>query len=366
MTTTPEKAASDSSLNDPHRITFTYLSQEDLLKAGCLDFNMAIKAAEAAMLANRRGEVIFPDKIVQIFNQETQERINCLPATLTSEKVCGMKWVSVFPPNVSLYGLQNLTALFVLSEIEKGFPLAVLEGTLASNIRVGTMGAIAAKYLAPPSPEVIGFIGSGEQSKMHLLAMKAVRPGITRCRIGAKTVEEEEQFIEQMAPILPGMSFLGTKTDLEQAIRDADIIVTATSAQAPLLKADWMKPGSFYSHIGGWEDEYAVAQRCQKIVCDHWDTVKHRTQTLSRMYKEGLLRDKDIYADLDELVAGDKPGRDDMNECIYFNAVGLAYVDIGIAWAMYQRASERGFGQLLTLQDTTIFEHPQIAEWLKL
>ena len=71
--------------SDAHRIEFTYFSQEDLLQAGCLDFRLAIDAAEAAMLAHRRGEVIFPEKIVQIFNEDTQERINCLPATLKAE-----------------------------------------------------------------------------------------------------------------------------------------------------------------------------------------------------------------------------------------------------------------------------------------
>jgi ornithine cyclodeaminase/alanine dehydrogenase-like protein (mu-crystallin family) len=351
--------------DDGHRIGFTYFSQEDLLKAGCLDFQMAVGAAEAAMLAFRRGEVLFPDKIVQIFNEQTQERINCLPATLKQERVCGVKWVSVFPPNVERYGLQNLTALFVLSEIEKGFPLAVLEGTLASNMRVGAMGAVAAKHLAPPAPEVIGFIGSGEQAKMHLLAMKTVLPTLSQCRVSAKTVEEERQFIEQLAPILPEMDFVSAETRGEVAVKDADIIVTATSAQAPLLKAAWMKPGSFYSHVGGWEDEYAVAQQCEKIVCDHWETVKHRTETLSRMYKDGLLRDGDVYADLDELVAGEKPGRQKEDERAYFNAVGLAYVDIAIAWAMYQRATGCGAGQALTLQETTIFEHSQIAEWFR-
>ncbi|MHC4398421.1 MAG: ornithine cyclodeaminase family protein [Planctomycetota bacterium] len=350
---------------DAHRIDFKYFSQEDLLKAGCLDFRMAIDAAEAGMMAHRRGEVIFPDKIVQIFNQQTQERINCLPATLKLERVCGVKWVSVFPPNVDRFGLQNLTAVFVLSEIEKGFPVAVMEGTLASNMRVGAMGAIAAKHLAPPEPRAIGFIGSGEQAKMHLLAMKTVLPSLSECRVSAKTTEEEEQFIEQMAPILPEMKFVSAQMRGEVAIQEADVVVTATSAQAPLLKAAWMKPGSFYSHIGGWEDEYAVAQQCEKIVCDDWETVKHRTQTLSRMYKEGLLADDDVYGNLDELVAGEKPGREKADERAYFNAVGLAFVDVAIAWAMYQRAAERNVGQPLTLQETTIFEHAQIGEWFR-
>ena len=96
-------------MSDKAKIQFRYLSQEDLLQAGCLDFNLAIDAAEKALLAFRAGEVMFPEKIVQIFNEDTQERINCLPATLKTEKICGMKWVSVFPPNVERFGLQNLT-----------------------------------------------------------------------------------------------------------------------------------------------------------------------------------------------------------------------------------------------------------------
>ena len=350
---------------DHHRIAFKYFSQEDLLEAGCLDFNLAIEAAEASLVANRGGDVLFPEKIVQIFNQETQERINCLPATLTKEKVCGMKWVSVFPPNVERYGLQNLSALFVLSEIEKGFPIAVMEGTLASNIRVGAMGALAAKHFAPEKARVIGFIGSGEQAKMHLLAMKTVRPTLEECRVSAKTAEEEQDFIRQMAPILPEMKFVAAETNGQKAMDGADILVTATSAQAPLLKAAWMNPGTFYSHIGGWEDEYEVAENCAKIVCDDWETVKHRTQTLSRMYKDGRLKDADIYADIDAVVAGEKPGRENDEERVYFNAVGLSFVDVAIALAMYRRAQEADVGQQLTMQDTQIFEHARIAEYAR-
>ena len=104
-----------------NKIDCVFLSQEDLLKAGCFDIKMAITAAEEAMIAFRNKEILFPEKTVQIFNQETQERINCLPATLLKEKVCGAKWVSVFPPNPVKYGVQNLSAVILLSEIEKGF-----------------------------------------------------------------------------------------------------------------------------------------------------------------------------------------------------------------------------------------------------
>ncbi len=349
-----------------NRINLLYLSQEDLLHAGCLDMKMAMEAAEKSMLQFRKGEVDFPEKIVQIFNKETQERINCLPATLVPEKICGVKWVSVFPLNPQRYGVQNLTAVIVLSEINKGFPIALMDGTLCSNMRVGAMGGIAAKHLARENAETIGFIGAGEQAKMHLFAMKTVRPSLRECRVAAKFGHEEEKFVAEMQSLFQDMVFTKAGTAPKDAVEGADIVVTATSAQAPLLKAAWLKPGTFYSHIGGWEDEYAVAKQSDKIVCDDWETVKHRTQTLSRMYQEGELTDGDIYANLDALVAGDKQGRVSETERAYFNAVGLSYVDVSIAHAMYQRARETGRGQELTLQNAMIFERADLNEWIRI
>lgn len=351
---------------DSHGLGLTYLSQEDLLDAGCFDIGMAIEVAEKAMLAFEDHRIMFPEKIVQIFNQASQDRINCLPATLLDEKICGTKWVSVFPRNPKLYDAQNLSAIFILSEIEKGFPVAVMEGTLASNMRVAAMGGIAAKYLAREDSKSIGFIGAGEQAKMHLLAMKIVRPSLTECRVSAKTATEEAEFIDQLSPLLPDMTFIATNTVARESMEGADILVTATSAQAPLLKAEWMKPGAFYSHIGGWEDEYAVAQQCDKIVCDDWDTVTHRTQTLSRMYKEGLLSHNDIHADLHELVSGHKVGRESDDERTYFNAVGLSFVDIALADAMFKRAQSSSIGANLTLQETMVFEHKDILSKIRL
>jgi len=322
--------------------------------------------AEKTMLAFEDHRILFPEKIVQIFDPSSQDRINCLPATLLDDKICGVKWVSVFPRNPSMFDAQNLSAIFVLSEIEKGYPIAVMEGTLASNMRVAAMGGVAARYLSREDSEVIGFIGAGEQAKMHLISMKAVRPGLKECRVAAKTIDEEQQFIRELSPLFPDMAFVGANTHGRAAIQDADILVTATSVQAPLLKADWMKPGAFYSHIGGWEDEYEVAQQCDKIVCDDWETVTHRTQTLSRMYAEGLLSGADIHADLHELVSGKKAGRESDDERIYFNAVGLAYIDVAIGLAMYQRAINAGSGQELDLQQCMIFEHDDIMQHVKL
>jgi len=349
-----------------HEVDFNYFSQEHLLNAGCFDMRLIVEVVEQTLLAFEQGSIMFPEKIVQIFDQRTQERINCLPATMLDEKICGMKWVSVFPENPRKYDMQNLSAIFVLSEIKHGFPVAVMDGTLASNMRVGAVGAVAAKHLAKKDAETIGFIGAGEQAKMHLLAMKVVRPALKVCRVSALSSAEEQAFIDQLAPIVPDMEFIAANGNAKEAMEGADILVTATSAQAPLLKAEWVKPGAFYSHVGGWEDEYAVVSQSDKIVCDDWQTVTHRTQTLSRMYKEGLLGDHDLHADLHELVSGDKPGRESDEERIYFNAVGLSYLDVAIALTMYKRAKAAGEGQSLELQHEMIFEHSDIANKVRL
>lgn len=337
-------------------IKYLTLSQEDLIDAGAFDLKLAIEALETGLFKFQEDRILFPDKIVQIFNDETQERINCLPATLLDKKICGVKWVSVFPPNPRKYGTQNLSAIIVLSEIEKGYPVCVMDGTLCSNIRVAAMGATAAKKLSREDSEVIGFIGAGEQAKMHLLGMKSVRPGLKVCKVAAAADWEEENFIRDLQPLLPDMEFVACKTKLQDAIEGSDIIVTATSAQAPLLKAAWIKKGAFYSHIGGWEDEYEVVKMADKIVCDDWETVKHRTQTLSRCYKDGVITDADIYSNIIDILSGKKAGRESDDEFIYFDAVGLAYVDVSIANAMYEKALNAGKGNWTYLQEKMIFE----------
>lgn len=337
-------------------IKYLTLSQEDLIDAGAFDFCLAIEALKKSLFLFKDERILFPDKIVQIFKEETQERINCLPATLLDDKICGVKWVSIFPPNPRRFGVQNLSAIIVLSEIEKGFPVCVMDGTLCSNIRVAAMGATAAEVLARKDAETIGFIGAGEQAKMHLLGMKAVRPSLKVCKVAAVSEAEEEAFIRDLSKLLPDMTFVSCKTVLKDAVTDSDIIVTATSAQAPLLKAEWIKKGAFYSHIGGWEDEYEVVKMADKIVCDDWETVKHRTQTVSRCYKDSIITDADIHGNLIDILSGEKPGRENDDEFIYFDAVGLSYVDVSIAYAMYTRAKEANVGSWSYLQEKMIFE----------
>lgn len=304
-------------------------------------------------------DIIMPDKISQIFDEASQNRINCMPATLIDEKICGMKWVSVFPSNAPK-GVQNVTGIMLLSELETGFPIAVIDGTLSTKMRTAAVGCTAAKYLAPSKVETIGIIGAGEEARMHFTLLKHMFSTIKECRVSSLNTEIEQGFIDKFKDIVPDVKFVTCNNDSHLCASGADIIVTAISGQSPVLKAADITKGGLYIHVGGWEDEYGVAQKANKIVCDEWEVVKHRSQTLCRMYKAGLLKDEDIHANLSELIAGTKVGRENDDEFIYFNSVGLSYIDINFANYIYEEAKKSGLGQNVVMAENNVVDYESL------
>ena len=333
------------------------ISEKDLIDAGCFNIPRIIQVCEEVLMQYVEKQLVFPEKVSTIFDVETQNRINCLPAAILPESVYGMKWVSVFPQNPHTNNKPNVSAVILLSELETGYPVAFLEGGMITNLRTASLGAIAAKYLARKDAEIIGMIGAGDQSKSHFLALKSVLPSLKVCKIASRTLKSEMNFIEQMKKFTPDVEFIPCHANYETAARDSDVIVTAISGQEKILQADWIKKGAFYVHVGGLEDDFAVPKKASKIVCDDWNTVKHRTQTISQMYQQGLLKDSDIYANIYELVSGQKKGRENDEEFTYFNSVGLAFIDIKVANWMFKKAVEANLGQMVTMKDESIFEY---------
>ena len=313
----------------------TALISQDQVKNVFFNPEVAIQLVEQAFRSYAEGNIILPTKISQIFDEKIQNRINCMPATLMDKKICGVKWVSVFPENPKS-GIKNVSGLIILSEIDHGLPVAVMNGTEITHIRTAAVGSVALKYLARDNSETIGFIGAGREARVHLdLAVYSCH-NLKKCFVSSRSESTVLEFIKEEKEKHPKIDFINCGNDFEKAIRPADIVITATSTQADLLKAAWIKSGATYIHVGGWEDEFAVAALADKIVCDDWECVKHRGQTLCRMYKAGELKDSDIYADLKEIIVGNKLGRENDTEFVYFNSVGLAFVDIFFANYVYE------------------------------
>lgn len=319
------------------------ISAEDQKRIFSENLSDAVGVVETALKKKMAGEVFLPDKISTVFDEATQNRINCMPGALLNDKLYGVKWVAVFPENPK-EGYRNVTGTMILSELEHGHTLSVMDAGYLTEIRTAAVGATAAKYLSRMNSETIGFIGAGQQARRHLDLVKCVRPALRKCYVSSRTDATVKAFIEEERALHPDMEFVNCGSDYEAATSDSDIIVTAISGQEDVLKARWIKKGAFYIHVAGWEDEYAVPKRATKIVCDDWECIKHRTQTISRMYKEGLLRDDEIFGNLDEIVAGIKPGRENDDEFIYFCSVGLAFIDVSFAKYSYEKARKLGLG----------------------
>lgn len=331
-------------------------SQEDLIKAGCLNIKEAIDVTEDAFIRYSQNDIIFPSKVSVVFDQATQNRINCLPAGIIDDNVYGMKWISVFPQNPHRYGKANVSALILLSELTTGYPVALLDGCMVTDLRTAAVGALAARFLARDNSESIGIIGAGEIGKAHLLAMKCVLQSLKVCRVASRSDAGIEKFIKQMKRFCPDVLFINCHSNYQMTSENSDVIVTAISGQEKLLQADWIKDGTFYCHAAGLEDDFEVPLKASKIVCDEWEIVKHRTQTISQMYKQGLITDKNIYADLVELITHKKPGRENESEFIYFNSVGLSFIDVMVANWMYKKALGKGFGQLISMKERSMFD----------
>ena len=290
---------------------------------------LALDLVEKAFISWEEEKIVSPAKISQIFDEKTLSRINCMSATLLEEQVCGMKWVSIFPENYKKE-LLNITALIILSTLETGYPLAVMDGSYITALRTAALGSVAVKYLAKKESDTIGFIGSGLQAKNHFRMISLVRE-LKSCYVASRRSYSEQKFIEELQNEYPKVKFIACNSDYKKASENADIIVTATSGQQPLLKAEYVKEGATYIHVGLYEDEYKVVQKADKIICDSWEAIKHSQQTISRMYHENLLSDDDIYADFGQIVTKEKSGRDNDKQIIYFATIGLAFLDVVFA-----------------------------------
>jgi ornithine cyclodeaminase len=336
----------------PKPVEFLYLSQEDVRAAGGLDMKMTLQAVERAFKLLNEGHVRIPHKIVLELPPGERERgrMNGLAAYIGGGwEVAGIKWIPSFPKNPYERDLPRANALIILNDTQTGMPLAVMDGTIISAMRTGATGGLGAKYLARKDSEIVGMIGLGVQARTQAMALKEVLPNLKEIRGYRRSKEKAVKDAREIEE-LTGIRTVAVDT-ARDAVVGADVVVTATMADEPIVKNAWMKEGSLFIHIGSYvEQEYDVVLNSDKIVVDDWEVVKHRkTPVLARMYDEGLIKDEDIYANLDEIVAGKKPGRENDEERIFYAPIGMAHEDMAVASMVYERAKKEGIGQVLRL-----------------
>ncbi len=319
---------------------FLYLSRADVESVG-LDMPSVIRLLEGAFKEKGLGRVEMPPK--PGIHTQPDAFIHAMPAYIPASGSAGIKWVSGYPENFKR-GLPYITGLLILNDPETGIPYAVMDCTWITAFRTGAASALSAKYLARPNSEVLGILACGVQGRTNLEALASV---FSIKRVYAYDMRKDVQraYVEEMGAKL-GLEIMAAK-EPRQAVAESDLVVTA----GPILhhphatiQKDWLQPGAFASAVDF--DSYwsgaALAQFDKISTDDHGQFQYYRTV--------GYFQETpDPYADLGEIVAGLKPGRERERERTMAINLGLALDDMAVAPEIFRLATERGIGTWLPL-----------------
>jgi thiomorpholine-carboxylate dehydrogenase len=286
-----------------------------------LQMKELIPAMEKALVDFSAGKVTQPVRSV-IAVDPPGGFYGMMPA-LTPEGL-GQKIVTFYPPNAIL-GLPTHMAMIFLTDPNTGAPLAVMDGRLITEMRTAAVSAAATKLLAAPDVKVLAILGSGVQARSHSEALRLVR-NFQEIRVwGPSKAHAEECAMEIGARV----------TSAEDAVQGADVVVTATSSQTPVLRGAWLKPGSHVNAVGACRHDW------RELDDEAMKNVVFVDSREAAMKESGdvILSGAKIYAELGEALAGKVPSR--VNETTIFKSLGLAVEDISSALLVYRRAREK-------------------------
>ncbi len=277
---------------------------------------------EQALLALSSGRVAQP--VRQMLDVPGREgHFAAMPAA--GDVGMGAKILSFYPGNAAR-GLPTHLALILLFRPETGEPLALMDGRLITEMRTAAVSAVATRLLSAPDAEVLAILGSGVQARSHVEALRLVRR-FREIRIWSRTPAHAERFAREVD---------GQAMSAERAVRDADVIVTATSSMTPVLRGAWLKPGAHVNAVG-WRGPQG--RELDDEAMRHVVVVDSREAVL-RESGDVLLSGAPIAAELGELLAG--TAHVDARATTVFESVGLAVEDIAGASLVWERLSASG------------------------
>jgi ornithine cyclodeaminase len=238
----------------------------------------------------------------------------------------GAKMVTVFPDNMDK-GLPTVQGLYILMNGQTGEPKAILDGQSLTVIRTAATSALAARYLAKKNCKSMLMVGTG-----------SLAPHMIRAHVQAKKLEEimiwgrNSEKAKDLAKTLcdEGLNVMAVD-NLEAATGKADIITTATLSTIPLIKGDWVRPGTHIDLVGAYtpkmrESDDALIKKA-KVFVDTFDGALAEGGDITQPLKDGIISRADILADLYDLAQGKHAGRSNDDEITVFKSVGCAIED---------------------------------------
>ncbi len=246
----------------------------------------------------------------------------------------GLKEVCVFPSN-PWRGLDTHLGAVLLHSGETGELLAVINASAITAIRTAAVSAVATKLLARENASRLAVIGSGVQARSHIKAIPLVRE-IREIRVFSRNRAQAESLGVQLSE------------SVEEAVRDADIIVTATSSKEPVLRSKWIAPGTHINAVGSSvstsrELDSATVAASSLFVDRRESTINEAGDYLFAL-REGAITEDHIRAEIGDIVIGKAKGRNSPEEITLFKSLGLAIEDLASAAFLYDKAKRAGAG----------------------
>ncbi|PZN06703.1 MAG: ornithine cyclodeaminase [Bacillota bacterium] len=326
-----------------------WLSASDV--ARCLSMEAAIEAVRDAFVAVARDAVAMPTR-----TQLAAERFGgvslFMPSHAPGLARTALKLVSVYPGNPAR-GLPAITGVVVLLDAETGVPLALMDARVLTALRTGAASGVATDVLARPDARVLALIGAGAQAPYQALAVCAVRP-IREIRIFNRTRQRAEELARRLAAELdrqrPAITVCATPGE---AVREADVICTATSATTPVLEAAEVPAGAHVNAVGSFRPEMRelprdLLRRAGRVFVDQREAALEEAGEIIDALAAGTL-DPAGLVEIGAVIAGERPGREGSGEVTIFKSCGLAAQDLYAAARVLAEAEAAGVGRWLEL-----------------
>jgi ornithine cyclodeaminase len=303
-----------------------------------------IRAMENALASLSRGESYQPLRMI-VIPPGANGDLALMPSYRAGERPAyGLKAVCFFPGNPER-GLDSHQGGVLLFSAETGELMALMSASAITSIRTAAVSAVATRLLAREDASDLAIIGSGVQARAHIRAMACVRR-ITRARVASKHFDLARRFAGDFAGKFEFP--VEAVATVEDAVRGADLIVTATTAEEPILRLDWIKPGAHLNVVGSSIpttreiDSETIA--ASSLFVDRRESTLNEGGDYLFALREGAIMPDHIKAEIGELLIGAHPGRTSSEEITLFKSLGLAIEDLASAQYLYARAKQTGAG----------------------
>jgi alanine dehydrogenase len=305
-----------------------FLSDQDIEKH--LTMKETIETVEQAFKEYAKGNVVLPTRST-IMIPKHNGSISFMPSYLTELEAQATKIISIYPDNREK-GLPTTVAWIVVNDPKTGMVQAFMDATYLTAMRTGAITGVAAKYLAPKDSKTVAIFGAGVQGRTQTWAACTVRD-IEKVYVFDLYPEARKRFAEDMSEKL-GIEVIPAVSG-EEACRDADIVLTATTSPRPVLKREWLKEKVHVSAIGAfypdWRELDTATVAESKLVIDDMEGIELEAGDILIPIEEGTITWDHVHAELKELVSGEKVGRTSEDTVTVFKSVGIAIQDSSVA-----------------------------------